>query len=36
MKMIVDPIKFHGHDKISIHTVKSCGKSICKPLQLIL
>ena len=29
----LDPNKAHGHDKISIH--KICGKSICKPLQLI-
>ena len=31
----LDPYKAHGHDKISIHTIKICGKSICKPLQLI-
>ena len=31
----VDPNKAHGHDKISIHRIKICRKSICKPLQLI-
>ena len=31
----LDPNKAHGHDKISIHMTKICGKSICKPLQLI-
>ena len=36
-KMIqnLDPNKAHGHDKISIRMIKICGKSICKPLQLI-
>ena len=31
----VDPNKAHSHDKISIHMIKICGKSIWKPLQLI-
>ena len=31
----VDPNKAHGHDKISIRMIKICGKSFCKPLQLI-
>ena len=31
----LDPNKAHGHDKISIRMMKICGKSICKPLQLI-
>ena len=31
----LDPNKAHGHDKISIRMIKICGKSICKPLQLI-
>ena len=31
----LDPNKAHGHDKISIHMTKICGKSICKPQQLI-
>ena len=30
----LDPKKAHGH-KISIRMIKVCGKSICKPLQLI-
>ena len=30
----LDPNKAHGHDKISIQMIKSCGKSICKPLNL--
>ena len=29
------PNKPHGHDKISIRMIKICGKSICKPLQII-
>ena len=31
----LDPNKTHGDDKISIRMIKICGKSICKPLQLI-
>ena len=31
----LDPNKPHGHDKIRISMIKICGKSICKPLQLI-
>ena len=31
----IDPNETHVHDKIIIQTVKVCGKSICKPLQLI-
>ena len=31
----LDPNKIHGHDKISIRMIKICGKSICKPLQLV-
>ena len=31
----LDPSKAHGHDKISIPILQICGKSICKPLQLI-
>ena len=31
----LDPNKAHGHDKISIPMIKICGKSICKPLNLI-
>ena len=30
----LDPNKAHGHD-ISIRMLKLCGKSICKPLDLI-
>ena len=30
----LDPSKAHGHD-MSIHMLKLCGKSICKPLDLI-
>ena len=29
----VDSNEVHGHDKISIHTIKMCGKSIFKYLQ---
>ena len=29
------PNKAHGHDKISIRMMKVCGKSLCKPLELI-
>ena len=29
------PKKAHGHDKISIRMVKVCGKSLCKPLELL-
>ena len=31
----IDPNKAHDHDKISIRMIKICGKSICKPLNLI-
>ena len=31
----LDPDKAHGHDMISIRMLKLCGKSICKPLDLI-
>ena len=31
----LDPNKAHGHDEISIRMIKICGKSICKPLNLI-
>ena len=31
----LDSNKAHGHDKISIRMIKICGKSICKPLQII-
>ena len=31
----LDPNKAHGHDMISICMLKLCGKSICKPLDLI-
>ena len=31
----LDPNKGDGHDKISICMINICGKSICKPLQLI-
>ena len=31
----LDPNKAHGHDKVSIRMIKICGKSSCKPLQLI-
>ena len=31
----LDPNKAHGHDRISIRMIKTCGKSSCKPLQLI-
>ena len=31
----LDPNKAHGHDMISIRMLKLCGKSICKPLDLI-
>ena len=31
----LDPNKAHVHDKISIRMINICGKSICKPLQLI-
>ena len=33
--MIVDPNKAHSHDMISIRMLKICGKSICRPLELI-
>ena len=29
------PDKAHGHDMLSIRMLKLCGKSICKPLDLI-
>ena len=31
----LDSNKAHGHDMISIHMLKLCGDSICKPLELI-
>ena len=31
----LDPNKAHGHDQISIHMLKICGKIICKPLECI-
>ena len=31
----LDPNKAHGHDMISIRMFKLCGKSICKPVDLI-
>ena len=31
----LDPNKAHGHDMLSIRMLKLCGKSICKPLDLI-
>ena len=31
----LDPNKAHGHDMLSICMLKLCGKSICKPLDLI-
>ena len=31
----LDPNKAHGHDMISIRMLKLCGKSICKPRDLI-
>ena len=31
----LDPNKAHDHDMISICMLKLCGKSICKPLDLI-
>ena len=31
----LDPNKAHGYDMISIHMLKICDKSICKPLGLI-
>ena len=31
----LDPNKALGHDMLSILMVKLCGKSICKPLDLI-
>ena len=30
-----DPNKPHGHEMLSIHILKLCGESICKPLNLI-
>ena len=32
----LDANKAHGHDLLSIQMLKLCGKSICKPLDLIL
>ena len=32
----LDPSKAHGYDMISIHMLKICDKSICKPPELIL
>ena len=36
-KIIVslNPNKAHGHDNISIRMLKTCGDTICKPLELI-
>ena len=31
----LDPNKAHAHDKINIRNINICGKSICKPLNLI-
>ena len=31
----LDPNKPHGYDKTSIHMIRICGKSVCKPVQLI-
>ena len=31
----LDPNKAKDHDKISIRLIKTCGQSICKPLELI-
>ena len=31
----LDPNRAHDHDMISIRMLKLCGKSICKPLDLI-
>ena len=31
----LDPNKDHGHDMLSIRMLKLCGKSICKPLDLL-
>ena len=31
-----DPNKAHGHDQISIHMLKICGKTIFKPLECIV
>ena len=31
----IDTSEAHGQDKISIRMIKVCGKSICKPSQLI-
>ena len=37
MKVIqeLDPNKAHGQDNISIRKIKTCDKSICKPLSKI-
>ena len=35
VKQSLDPNKAHGHDMISIHMLKICGKSIIKPLLMI-
>ena len=31
----LDPNKAHGHNMSSIHMIKLCGISICKPLEII-
>ena len=31
----IDSNKSHGHDNITIRTLKICGVSICKPLEII-
>ena len=38
MKIIqnLNPNKAHGPNKLSIRAIKICGKSLCKPLQIIL
>ena len=35
IKNLGHPNKAHGHDMINIRMLKLCGKSICKPLDLI-
>ena len=32
---LLDPNEAHNHDMISIRMLKTCGKSICRPLELI-
>ena len=33
--MNIDANEAHGHDMLSIRTIKLCGNSICKPLSII-